>query len=111
MLAQAPGQIGVRSAGELHGQMSVRAERAQDVDAERSAADVNADIAVGQFEGVCEIGDIQRRLRAGNYLAPVVLAGDAGVGDIGVFQPSADRVIVFDGNRLFDGLAIAGERE
>ena len=61
--AKIAGQIGVGPTRELYRQMSIGCQRAKNIGAEDSLSDVNADVAVRQFEGAGEIGDIQCRLR------------------------------------------------
>ena len=58
MLAQCRGQVAIRAAGELNGQMAVNAEWSQDIGAQNSPPDLNAEVAAGQFEGAGELGDI-----------------------------------------------------
>ena len=107
VLTQTAGQIGVGSTGELHGQMSVHSHGAKDIGPERPPADVNADIAVCQLERTGQIGDIQYPLRAKKPLRPVVIAIQARAEHVGVLEPTADRLIIFDGDRLVYRAAVA----
>jgi hypothetical protein len=63
MLAQCGGQIAIGAPGEPDGKMAIRAHRPQNISTQNPPPDLDAEVAIGQFEGTGELGEIHDPLR------------------------------------------------